>query len=182
MKVRFVITIVAVLLMASVADAQQTDRDRGIELYRVAKFPEAVALLENAVAADEKDRAAWMFLAGALVHTGKTDQAAEAFAKSNVRPTGAQPTYDRTVRITHKPRAAYTEDARRKMSSGKVRVAVEFRADGTIGFVFALPTTLDAGLVRQSVEAARGMKFEPAMKDGKPVTTINYAEYAFFTR
>lgn len=175
-------SIVAVLLTASVVDAQQTARDRGIELYREGKFADAVTLLESAVAADQTDRAAWIFLGGAFAQTGKNERAAEAFAKSNVRPSAAQPKYERSVRITHKPRVTYIEGGMRNMSSGKVRVAVEFRADGTIGFVFALPTTLDPALIRQSVEAARGMKFEPAMKDGNPVTVINYAEYAFSTR
>ena len=172
--------ILSIFLVASAVSAQQTDRDSGIDLYREGKFKEAIALLEKCVAADETDRAAWIYLGGAYVHTGESAKAVTAFSKSSVRPTGAQPKYDSSVKITYKPRATYSETGRRNLSSGTVRVFVEFRADGKIGFVFPLPSTVDPSLVQQSILAARGIKFEPAVKDGKPVTVINVTEYGFW--
>ncbi len=68
------------------------------------------------------------------------------------------------------------------MSSGTVRIAVEFRADGTIGFTFPLKSPIDRELVQQSVDAVKGIRFEPAMKDGKPLTVINFVEYGFMVR
>lgn len=169
-------------LLAGFASAQETDRDRGIDLYREGKFGEAIEMLEKAVATNESDRAAWIFLGGAYVRTGEDSKAAAAFKRSSIRPNGPQPKYEKSVKITFKPRAKYTEQARRHMSSGTVRIAVEFRSDGTIGFVFPLSTSLDTDLVRQSVDAAKGTRFEPAMIDGKAVTVINFAEYGFSVR
>ena len=172
-------SLIVFFLLTGFVSAQQTDRDRGIDLYRVGDFTGAMTLLENAVTTDASDRAAWIFLGGVYVHTGEESKAVQAFAKMNVRPTNPQPTYDRSVKVTYKPHAPYTEEARKNLSSGKVRIAVEFRADGTIGFIFPLPTTIDPSLVEQSVNAAKSMKFEPAAKDGKPVTAINLVEYGF---
>jgi hypothetical protein len=62
--------------------------------------------------------------------------------------------------------------------SGWVIVAVEFRFDGTIGFVFPI-RTLPEGLTEKCIEAARKTKFQPAIKDGKPVTIIKRIEYGF---
>lgn len=172
-------TLMVVFLSAGAAGAQVSNRDQGIELYRDGKFTEAIAILERSVAADKTDRAAWLYLGGAYVHNGDEVKAAEAFEKSKVRTTTPQPKYDRSVKITHKPAARYTEAARRKMQTGIIRVAVEFRSDGTIGFVFPLRTDI-TDLIEVAVEAAKGIQFEPAVKDGKPITVINFAEYGFW--
>ena len=171
--------IIALLVLTGFVSAQQSDRDRGIDLYRESKFADAIPLLQQAVAADATDRVAWIFLGGAYVHTDERAKANAAFGKSNVRPVAPTPKYDKSVKVTYKPRASYTEEARARMSSGTVRIAVEFRSDGKIGFTFPLQTTVDPDLVRQSVDAARGITFEPAAKDGKPVTVINIVEYGF---
>jgi hypothetical protein len=155
---------------------------RGIALYREGKFAEAITLLERSVATEKGDPAAWMFLAGAYLHVGEKGKATDAFKNQRVRPAVDQPKFQRTVAITYKPKAQYTESTRGRMKTGTVRIAVEFKADGTIGFVFALPTTLDRELVEQSVIAAKGMKFDPAIQNEKPVTVIKFAEYNFSTR
>jgi len=173
------LSLLTIFLLTSAAFAQQTDRDKGIDLYREGKFKEAIHLLEKSVAADETDRAAWTYLGGAYVNIGENDKATKAFVKSKVRPTSAQPKYESSVRVTYKPRATYSEEGRRNLSSGTVRIFVEFRSDGKIGFAFALPSSIDPSLVRQSIEASRGIKFEPAVKNGKPVTVINITEYGF---
>jgi hypothetical protein len=172
-------TLLVLFFSAGTLSAQVSDRDQGIQLYRDGKFTEAIGILERSVGADKTDRAAWLYLAGAYVHTGDKAKAAQAFEKSRVRTTTPQPKYDSSVKITHKPAANYTEAARRKMQSGTIRVAVEFRADGTIGFAFPLRTDL-TDLVEVAVEAAKGIRFEPAMDEGKPVTVINFAEYGFW--
>lgn len=176
---RFTVALVIFLAAGAVA-AQQSDRDRGIDLYREGKFPEAIVLLEKSIAANETDRAAWLYLGGAHVYAGDESNARKAFGKLNIKPTTPQPKYERSVKVTYKPRATYTEETRKKLSSGTVRIAVEFCGDGSIGFVFPLPTVIDRDLVQQSVNAAKGIRFEPAMKDGKPVTVINFVEYGFF--
>src|SRR5688572_21514429 len=99
--VRYVFAL-SIFVLSSTAFSQ-TDRDRGIDLYQEGKFKEAIELLETSVTADATDRAAWIYLAGAYVHIGEPSKATNAFAKTNVRPTGAQPKYDKSVRITYQP-------------------------------------------------------------------------------
>ena len=169
----------AILLLTVGALAQRSDRDLGIDLYREGKFAEAIESLEKSVAADKTDRAAWIYLGGAYVHTGNKEKAADAFESARVRPNAPQPKFDRSVRVIRNPKARLPGgDARLKLQDGRVRVAVEYRADGTIGFVFPLRTKATE-LVEPSVEAAKGIQFEPAMRDGKPVTVINFSEYDF---
>lgn len=105
----------------------------------------------------------------------------KAFGNSNIKQSAPPPKYEKTVKITYKPRAGYTNELRLNLSSGTVRIAVEFQADGTIGFVFPLQT-VNMDLVPPSVNAAKGIQFEPAIKDGKPVTVIYLVEYGFSIR
>lgn len=170
-----------IFLFSLTVSAQKSDRDIAIDLYRQGKFTDAIQLLEKSVAANEGDRMAWMFLGGAYINAGEKDKAAKAFAKTNVRSSVAVPKYDKSVKITYKPRPVYTNEARRNMSSGVIRVAIEFRSDSTVGFVFPL-WNADSDLIEPALQAAKGIKFEPAVKDGKPVTVINIAEYGFLTK
>ena len=173
--------VLVLFVVATSVAGQQSERERGIELYREGKFSEAIELLEKSVAANENDRSAWLYLGGAYVHTGRPDAAMKAFrrkpdTKLMVPPT----TFDKTAKVISNPQARYSQEARRKRSSSTVRIAIELRADGTIGFVFPLETGLDDSLLRPAVEAAKGIRFEPAIKNGVPVTAINFVEYSFW--
>jgi len=174
----FAATLVIFVSAGAVA-AQQSDRDRGIDLYRDGKFTEAMVLLEKSVAANEKDRAAWLYLGGAYVHAGDETKARNAFEKSNAKPTVPQPKYERSVKLTNRPRPKYTEKARGNHASGTVRIAIELRADGAVGFVFPLQT-IKQDLIQPSLDAAKGTQFEPAMKDGKAVTVITMFQYGYW--
>lgn len=179
MKFSWMFVFLFASMLSISAIAQQSDRDRGIDLYRDGKFAEAVTALESSVAANQNDRVAWMFLGGAYLHRDIKDKATGAFGRmSGIKQPAPPPRYDKTVKITYKPRPGYTEEARRNQSSGTIRIVVEFRADGTIGFVFPLLTS-SRDLVQPSLRAARDIKFEPAVKDGKPVTVINLIEYGY---
>jgi hypothetical protein len=184
MKFSKVISFVFVVMSVTSAIAQQdqSDRDRGIDLYREGKFAEAIVALEAATVSNESDRAAWMYLGGAYANTDQEGKASKAFGRmSGTKQAGPPPRYDKSVKITWKPRPGYTDEARRNGSSGTVRVAVEFRADGKIGFTFPLPTLI-RDLIPPSINAAKQIKFEPAVKDGKPITVINIVEYGYRTR
>lgn len=55
---------------------------------------------------------------------------------------------------------------------------VIFGADGEVKN--ALPfTTLRGGLTNSAIKAAQKLEFTPAEKNGRPVTTIKWAEYSF---
>lgn len=82
------------------------------------------------------------------------------------------------LKIISKPRAGYTDSARAGGISGTVRLVVLFGANGRIEYVFILKR-LGHGLDENAVAAARSIKFEPKIKDGKPVTTAVTMEYGF---
>ncbi len=88
------------------------------------------------------------------------------------------PVYDKPLKIISKPAVGYTEAARRNKVEGNIKVAVEFGADGKIGFVFPFQDLPD-GLTANVVNAAKSIKFESAVTNGKPVTTVSVIEYSF---
>lgn len=89
-----------------------------------------------------------------------------------------QPNQTSKIRITSKPRAYYTDLARFFAMAGRVRVRVTFLSTGEIGSV-AVVKSLPFGLTQKAVEAAKGIKFEPALKNGLPIATTVIVEYGF---
>ena len=82
------------------------------------------------------------------------------------------------VNITSKPRANYTDAARQNNVQGTISLRVTFNANGTIGSV--IPTnSLPYGLTEKAVAAARGIQFEPAMKNGVAITVTSVVQYSF---
>ena len=82
------------------------------------------------------------------------------------------------MKIISKPRVAYTETARTNKVEGTVIVRVTFLANGTIGEVTPVRGLAD-GLTQQAIDAAKLIKFEPATRNGKPVTTTRQVQYSF---
>lgn len=82
------------------------------------------------------------------------------------------------LKLLSKPLAAYTDNARGAGVSGVVRLLVGFSADGTVKHILIVKP-LGFGLNEQAVRAARAIKFEPATKDGKPVSVVKQVEYSF---
>jgi TonB family protein len=95
----------------------------------------------------------------------------------------AQTETDKPLRIVSKPRANYTDAARMNNIQGTVMVRVTFLADGTIGKVTDVPQNHENlrkyGLVKASIEAAKKVKFEPLVKNGKPIQVIKILTYTF---
>lgn len=105
--------------------------------------------------------------AGAGRYTGISED-----AESSERPETAN------VKITSKPRPAFTELARLKETQGTVTLRVTFLANGEIGKI-RLIDGLPDGLSEQTIAAARKIKFEPARKDGVSYTVTRKVEYNF---
>lgn len=82
------------------------------------------------------------------------------------------------LKIISKPRASYTDKARSSGVSGVIRLAVGFSADGKVKHILIIKP-LGYGLDEQAVRAAREIKFEPAVKDGKPISKVKFIEYSF---
>jgi hypothetical protein len=64
------------------------------------------------------------------------------------------------------------------MITGTVKVPVEYGADGKVGFIIPFQT-LPFGLTQASVFAAKGIRFEPAMINGKAVPLVTVVYYNF---
>ena len=84
----------------------------------------------------------------------------------------------RKAQLLAKPEPSYTEWARRFSVTGTVRVRAILMASGRVGGITAI-TKLPHGLTQEAIEAARKIKFEPAVKDGRPVSQYVTIEYNF---
>lgn len=82
------------------------------------------------------------------------------------------------MRIIAKPRASYTDQARKNGTQGSVTLKVTFLANGGVGSI-SVVKALPNGLSEQALSAARKMVFLPATKNGKPVTVIKTVQYGF---
>jgi protein TonB len=82
------------------------------------------------------------------------------------------------VKILSKPKPGYTDEARQNQISGTVRLRVVFDASGQVGSVSPV-SGLPYGLTEKAIAAARGIKFEPAKKNGVPVPSQSIVEYSF---
>ncbi len=80
--------------------------------------------------------------------------------------------------IVTKPEAGYTEEARRQNVVGSVRIRCLLSSTGEIKNVMPL-NTLPYGLTEKAIGAALNMKFIPAIKDGKFVSTYVVIDYGF---
>ena len=82
------------------------------------------------------------------------------------------------LNIISKPRANYTEEARKNQISGTVRVRVTFSSSGQVTGVTAIGG-LPYGLTEQAIAAARQIKFTPEKHGGQPVSVNKVIEYNF---
>ena len=177
MNKRVSVFALAMLLSVVTAFGQDDTRESGIELYRDGRYAESVDVLRKVVEADPSDKVAWTHLGASLMNLGRQGEAEEAFRK----PIGG-PKYDpklqKELRILSRPRAGYTPAARSSNVQGTVVTVVEFRSDGTIGFVLPLKT-LPHGLTESAVQAIKGTKFQPAEVNGKKISVIRWLSTEF---
>jgi len=82
------------------------------------------------------------------------------------------------LKILSKPRANYTDLARFYDISGDVPLRVTFSANGEIGSISPV-SKLPFGLTTNAIAAARNMKFEPAKKEGTPISVTKMVVYTF---
>ena len=84
----------------------------------------------------------------------------------------------KALNITYKPKPKYTDEARQKNITGNVRVRVTFLPSGQIGSVSPV-SNLGYGLTEQAIAAAKQMKFEPQMQNGRPVPVTKVVVFTF---
>lgn len=88
------------------------------------------------------------------------------------------PTNTTPLKILSKPKAEYTDAARTNQVQGTVTLRVTFLANGTIGSVTPV-SGLPDGLTQQAINAAKMIRFEPAKRDGKPISITKQFQYSF---
>ena len=90
------------------------------------------------------------------------------------------------LKILSKPRASYTDEARANNVQGTVKLEITFLAEKKIGEINFVNEDNEQtrklkkyGLVSAAIRAAKQIKFNPQLKDGKPVTVKNIQTYTF---
>jgi TonB family protein len=81
-------------------------------------------------------------------------------------------------KILYREKAKYTEEARQAKMQGTVELQAIFRSDGVI-VIQRVISYLPYGLTLRAVEAASKTRFNPAMKDGAPVSVKVPLEFSF---
>jgi TonB family protein len=85
---------------------------------------------------------------------------------------------DRKIRLGMKPEPSYTESARANQITGTVVLKAVFLSNGMVTNIRVI-SGLPNGLTERAIDAARKIKFIPAMKDGKYVSIWMQLEYNF---
>jgi TonB family protein len=141
--------------------------------YSLKQYPEAAASLERFLAISPNDL-------DAEIWRGQLDElrnrAYESYPDQQVAFTGKE--VIQKVRVLSKPEPQYSEEARRAGATGTVLLRTIFSSDGEVKHILVVKA-LGYGLVTKAAKAARLIKFEPAMKDGKPVSMYMMLEYNF---
>ncbi len=82
------------------------------------------------------------------------------------------------VKILSKPRPGYPNSAKYTDTQGEIMVAVLFSHTGKIDHVVIIEG-LENGLNEAAIKAATAIQFEPATRDGKPISVIKRVQYNF---
>ncbi|MGD9587996.1 MAG: hypothetical protein AB7Q37_07100 [Pyrinomonadaceae bacterium] len=94
-------------------------------------------------------------------------------------PAPENPGQDSAVKILEKPKAKYPRQGGGTVCiQGSVRLKIEFLAKGEIGRIIPV-TRLPYGATENAIEAARKIKFVPAVLSGRFVTTFRTVEFSF---
>lgn len=172
-----------ILCLAFGVQGQDSDRELGFASYQTGDYAAAVEHFKKAVADDANDSGSWLYLGFANLHLKKGKEASRAFeAQRKSRPSdpSALKFTDENFRITKKPQPKGNDELRQKYNEARAKVHVELRSDGTIGMVYIVQNSA-IEWERELRNAVRGIRFDPAKKNGVPVTTIAAFEFSWTT-
>ena len=97
------------------------------------------------------------------------------------QPNGAEQektSYISKLVIKSKPQPSYTTEARERNVEGVVKLKVLFSSSGKVSKAIIIEG-LPYGLTEKAVEAAKKIKFEPGMNDGRPISMYAHINYEF---
>jgi len=80
--------------------------------------------------------------------------------------------------ILYREKAKYTEEARQNKIQGVVMLQVVFHVNGSITNIKVIRGLPD-GLTEKAIEAAKKIRFNPAVKNGAPVSVRGQLEFSF---
>jgi TonB family protein len=103
---------------------------------------------------------------------------ADTMSQSNAQPFYSLDEVTTKAQILSRPHPLYTEQARKSGITGMVRLRMLLSFDGRVRHILVLKG-LGGGLTEMAINAARGIKFTPAIKDGRPVSQFITIEYNF---
>jgi tetratricopeptide (TPR) repeat protein len=186
MRMRSICSLIILLFVFNSAFGQKEPRPEtkvGIQLYREGKLTEAIEHLKRIVGSDKKDYDAWLYLGAAYLQNDQEREALKAFRNSSGgrhiryrRPLLEKTLESRPLVIFNQPTVYLSQPQRASRIRGTVTLAIEFRHDGRLGFIFPVHPLPD-GLTELSISAARGFNFQPAHDGGKPVTTVTLYDF-----
>lgn len=135
-------------------------------------FAVAGATADEILKLNPPDQANWLELRETLL----------LYAQPNTPPEkrsvfGASEVQKRAL-LLDAPAAAYPDAARAAKAGGEVRLEMVLAADGTVKNIFPMKS-LAYGLTETAVDAARQIKFTPAIRNGQPVSQFLILSYEF---
>jgi hypothetical protein len=81
-------------------------------------------------------------------------------------------------KLLYREKAHYTEAALAAHVTGTVILLVVFADDGVLKYILPIKG-LSYGLTEEAINAARKIRFTPAMRDGKPISISGSLEFTF---
>ena len=76
------------------------------------------------------------------------------------------------------PAGKYPDSALKAKAKGEVRLRLVLAGDGTVKYIFPMKY-LKHGLTEAAIEAAKQIKFEPAIRNGQPASQFFTLSYDF---
>lgn len=85
---------------------------------------------------------------------------------------------EKPAHVLNAPAAADTDKVRAMKANGDVRLRMVLAADGTVKYIFPVKS-LDEVSTEAAIEAARQIRFEPAVRNGRPASQFVTFVYEF---
>jgi TonB family protein len=85
---------------------------------------------------------------------------------------------EKQARLIEPPAAKYPDSARAAKAKGEVRLRLVLAADGAVKYIFPMKP-LKHGLTEAAIEAAKQIKFEPAIRNGSRASQFLTIAYEF---
>jgi TonB family protein len=157
---------------ATAADAATRFRERMRK--RLRRAPECIDSYMNlgGAAIERFERSQFEALRGHVLGLLRPDDSSAVFTSLET---------DARATVTARPEPRYPRDARGRIGSVTVRLRVILGADGRARDAFVMAGPPDTAFLEASVEAAKGVRFRPAVKDGRAVSQFLLLEYNFST-